>query len=212
MNFPDFHQFPKHIVVAGCFALAGCGGGGGSDSGGSGGGTPTTTFADVDSASTTLFDTYIDASGDPISGVTVTDASAFPSGSVTYEGYIRGEYQSETLIGSVSLTSAFASDTISGSASDFYHETSGAVSGSLTGDGNINTSATGAIPQVTVNLDGTLGIDGVATDTALALDGDFLTLGTNEADAIGGQVEGTLTATGAGAVAFTDGVFVAVQD
>lgn len=183
----------KWIQLASCVALSACGGGSG-DSGDDG--PAFSSFEGISTASATLIDTYIDEQGDPLSGVTTTAQADLPSGSVGYEGYIAGSYDGDRFIGTVTLDVQFDDAEVTGTADNFFHETTGAMSGNLSGTGNINASG----PQVTVTLTGTLD----SNVTQLALDGDFLTYDGIDAAAVAGLVEGNV-----GTSTVDDGIFVA---
>ncbi len=180
--------------------LSACGGSGSSDESTSSYGT----FDEIDADATMAIGAYLDGSVDLQSGVSVTDAGNLPSGSVAYTGFVTGTVDDAALIGTVALTANFATNAVAGSATDFFHETDGAYTGTLSGNGLVNTAATGSTPQVTATLDGNLSNGGNTYATTLAFDGDFLTLGGIEATAIAGLVEGDV-----GGMTYDDGLFAA---
>lgn len=68
--------------------------------------------------------------------ITTTERTELPgSGSATYTGYIGDDTQGGLLIGELSMTATFTGGdggTVTGSATNFQHETNGAYTGTLT--------------------------------------------------------------------------------
>lgn len=177
----------RFLALAGSLALlTGCGGGGDSE---------------VDTFSRMEADARAAAAGyvDPDTGALLAaERSSLPaSGTASYDGYVGGEVDGAGLIGELSLDVTFGvgdNGTITGSATNFQHETDGAYTGTLTvSGGNILPGAPGAEDTVAADLGGTLSNGGTAYSTDIALDGAFMGgTGAETPDAIGGSALGTV--------------------
>jgi hypothetical protein len=192
------------IVTAGALGLlTACG-----SSGGSGGGTtppsaPTyNTFADIEAAATAM--------DGRVSALTPTDRTTLPDGpgaqTATYNGFVRtgslidtGALNGRELTGQLTLTADFATDAISGSASNFLDDTDAAYAGTLTGAGTINKSPA-APSAASLTIAGDIG----GFTSSIALDGEF---GGATAEAISGSAVSTIGTTAVG----LGGSFVAEQ-
>jgi hypothetical protein len=189
------------LALAGTLALlAGCGGGGDSE---------VATFTQMEADARAAAQGYID----PDTGALLAaERTSLPnSGTASYDGYVGGEVDGAGLIGELSLDVAFAvgdNGTITGSATNFQHETQGAYTGTLTvNNGNILPGgAPGTADTVAADLQGTLSNGGDDYATDIALDGAFL----------GGTGPDTPAAVAGGAVGnvgggLFDGIFIVVQ-
>ncbi len=192
----------KYLALAGSVALlAGCGGGG-EDS-------AVNTFLEMDAEARAAAAGYIDPD---TGGLLVSERTNLPqSGSADYSGYVKGEVDNAALVGELSLAVDFGvGDTgpISGSATNFQHETEGAYSGSLAlNNGVIVPGASGSDSDgVAGDLMGTLSNGGNSYDTEIALEGGFLGgSGTDTPNAMAGGAIGTV-----GSELF-DGIFILLQ-
>jgi len=186
-----------------CFTLllSACGGsGGGSDSDLD----PSVSFAELNADAETTIGMFVDANGDLLAGVEVTDPENFPSGNVTYSGFITGSVDNVDLTGALQIEADFDDETFVATADNFIDETDVSYSGSLTGDdGTINTEGDADVPQLVVTIDGSLAAEGETFDTSLALDGDFV----SDGGAAAGLAEGSV-----GSDIFEDGLFAVAED
>ncbi len=120
------HQV-KYLVLAGVIAgLAGCGGSSSS--------TPAVRdYATLVSEKQQMFD----ATGVPVTSTGAIDRDVLArttlpaDGSGTYTGYVSGSANGGELIGELTLNATLGTQEISGSATNFQHETDGAYSGSM---------------------------------------------------------------------------------
>ncbi|MCG3268667.1 hypothetical protein [Yoonia sp. I 8.24] len=190
----------RTFVVSLVLALAACGGSGSDDEATS----SYSSFDQIDADAVVTIGTYIEGNGDL--NAPVTAGAALSSGSVAYDGFIRGDIDGATLTGTVTMNVNFGDASVAGSATDFFHETDGAYEGSLSGSGIVDAGATGTKPQLTATLDGSLTNGSVPFDTTLLLDGDFLTFDGTDGAAVAGLVEGNV-----GTATFDDGLFAAEQ-
>lgn len=193
----------KYLALTGSVAvLAACGGSGG------GSGSTVNTFAQMEAEARAAADGYID----PDTGALLAaERTSLPAGgTASYEGYVGGEVDGAGLIGELSLDVAFApldTATITGSASNFQHETDGAFTGTLAlNNANVLPGAPGGADLLAGDLQGNLANGGTTYATDIALDGSFLGgTGTDTPDAIAGG------AVGAVGGSFFDGVFILLE-
>ena len=182
-------------------ALSACGGGSTSGQGTEGIGNPPSDFAALSNTANGLIEDYINENGVPASGL--TRSTTVPIiGTATYSGYLYGVADDVELIAELELDTNFASREITGTAGSFEASSGATISGELSGDGDIVSSAMNAQPQATIVLRGTLTIAGDAADSAVALDGDFYPSGNDANGAIAGLAEGNI-----GGDALEDGIF-----
>ncbi|WP_133169799.1 hypothetical protein [Yoonia maritima] len=167
-------------------ALSACGG---SDSSPVVGETGPVTYVDFNEMSIdaqTLSSQYIETDGRLL--IERSSAENLPTtGAASYYGFVTGTLEGQGLIGQIAVTADFEGDAITGTASNFIHETNGAYSGTLTAAGLVRTEAHMVITQFSATLEGTLSNDGNDYVTEIALEGDFLTA---DHAAIGGNVVG----------------------
>lgn len=179
----------KYLALAGSVALlAGCGG--------SGGDSEVDTFTQMEADARTAAAGYVDTE---TGALLAAERTTLPTtGTASYDGYVGGDVDGAVLIGELSLDVAFAvgdNGTITGSATNFQHETDGAYTGTLTvSGGNILPGGDPATEDaVAGDLTGTLSNGGTGYATDIALDGAFMGgTGTETPDAIGGSALGTV--------------------
>jgi hypothetical protein len=181
----------KYIALAATVSLlAGCGGSGGGATA-----TPTAlTFSQLTAAATTDAAGIVDlGSGD----VSATERKIVPTtGSATYTGYVSGDVAGDDLIGELSLTANFSgAGSVSGTATNFQHETDGAYTGSLAMPAApINVNGSGD-QEFAGTLAGTLANGGTDYTTNIALTGNFVGGTDNttvQPDAVAGSAIGTV--------------------
>ena len=200
------------LKIAGSLALIGaltaCGSNGSDDTPPptTGGSVTYTSFAEISADADALSSTYVEDDGTLLAKRTL-EAELPTTGAVEYNGFISvsDDMSGENLVGQIALTADFdaAADAISGTASNFIHETNVVYTGDLTvTDGEIRANAPTGDYQFRASLEGQLS-DGVTTyDTVIGLDGNFL--GTDYS-AIGGEALGLVGAD------FMSGNFAAEQ-
>ncbi|WP_141137825.1 hypothetical protein [Actibacterium lipolyticum] len=192
-------------MCAASLALAGCGGGSSSPTAAPPTGVTPASYATVDAAAVAMQDTYTDANGDVLAGVTVaSETEVMNAANATYSGYVGGDLTSGgRLVGELSIAADFASETATSTATNFFHDTDGAYAGTLSGAGIIVPGAPGAVPQLSTTIAGDLTNGGSTHATSIGLEGDFIASG-GDVVAVAGLADGTV---GAG-VLFT-GTFAA---
>ena len=179
----------KSLSITGaCALLAGCGGGSG-DLGGLASydevSTAASAMATANSFDAALGEFTVATRADISGQVTATDAH--------YEGFITDDLGDTSLVGETEMTVDFEQATVTGSATNFYHETDGAYTGTLTLDGGeINTGATASDPDT---LDGTftgsLINAAVNYNTDITISGEFTGgTGATTPSAVGGTADG----------------------
>lgn len=141
-----------------------------------------------------------------------TERTSLPAaGSASYTGYIGDDTQGGVLIGELSMTATFTGGdggTVTGSATNFQHETNGAYTGTLTmSNGTILPGGTAsAADTFQADLGGDLTNNGNTQTVAVLLDGSFFGgTGTDVPTAVAGSGIGTI-----GADSF-DPTFIATQ-
>jgi len=194
------------IGAASAIVLAGCSNGSSSDDNG---GTPITfnSFAEIEPAATAMQTTYTDPNGTLLMGITPATAADIPdSGSSAYQGFISGEIAGDDLIGELTITATFAAGNgaISSEATNFYHETNGAYTGTLTGTGILVQDPPMGVSQVQTDVDGTLSNGGMDFATMIALEGSVIANGSDPVGAIAGTADGSV-----GGDFLDDGIFSA---
>jgi len=163
-----------------------------------------TSFAEIDADATAMQSKYTDANGDLLAGVVRASPSDIPaSGTATYNGFVGGDVAGSDLVGELTVEADIGASTLTSTATGFFHETDGAYSGTLSGNGILTTTSPMGVPQVSTSLDGTLSNGGTDYTTAIALEGDLVSDGTDPAGAMAGVADGFV-----GSDFFT-GVFVA---
>lgn len=194
------------ISAASAVVLAGCSNGDGSDD--SSVAPPTfNSFAEIEPAAAAMQTTYTDTNGALLMGITPATAADIPdSGSSVYQGFVSGEVAGSDLIGELTITAAFAAGngTVDSEATNFYHETNGAYTGTLTGTGILVQAPPMGVSQVQTDIDGTLSNGGTDYMTAIALEGSVIANGADPVGAIAGTADGNV-----GVDFFDDGVFSA---
>lgn len=196
------------VAVAGI--LGGCSNSSSSDDDPISGGTPPVSqpsfasFAEIVVDASAMQDAYTDADGNLLTGITPASAGDIPdTGVVTYDGFIAGDVGGSALIGQLSLEANLGVSTTASTATNFFHETNGAYTGSLTGPGIIAQNAPIGTSQVTATLEGTLANAGTDYVTSIALEGDIIANGADPVGAVAGFADGTVGAE------FFEGVFAA---
>lgn len=131
----------------------------------------------------------------------VTERTTLPaSGSADYTGYIGGDTQGGLLIGELSMTATFTGGdggTVTGSATNFQHETNGAYTGTLAlTNGTILAGGTASDPDtLQADLTGTLTNNGTPQVVDVLLDGSFVGgTGTDVPTSVAGSGIGTIGA------------------
>ncbi|KEO56510.1 hypothetical protein [Thioclava pacifica] len=195
----------KYLVLAGAAAaLAGCGGSGGTTL------TTAPTYAQLLDRATTMADDtgVIDSNTGELIG---TERTVVPtSGTADYKGYVGGEVDGGGFIGELTLTADFSGGgSVSGSATNFQHETNGAYTGALAMPSTGISANLAGDQEFAGTLSGDLTNDGTVNATNIALTGyffggtdDALTQPTTAAGYADGTVGGTL---------LNDGIFIATQ-
>lgn len=164
-------------------------------------------FAEIQPDAVAMLDTYLAPNGDLLPGITPATAGEIPDeSSATYNGFVSGEIDGDSLIGELTINATFAlgNDSLTSEASNFYHETDGAYTGTLSGVGVLIESPPLGVPQIQTNLDGTLSNGGVDYATDIALDGSVIANGSDPFGAVAGTADGSV-----GGIFFADGVFAA---
>lgn len=192
----------KYLALTGSVALLSACGGGGGDS-------TVNTFAQLEADARAAAAGYID----PDTGALLADArNSLPAtGTASYEGYIGGDVDGAGLIGELSLGVEFAAGdngTVTGSATNFQHETDGAYTGTLTvNNGNVLPGGgVGGEDLLAGDLQGSLSNGGTDYATDIALDGSFLGgTGAETPDAIAGGAFGDF------GDSFFEGIFIVTQ-
>jgi hypothetical protein len=176
-------------LVAVVAALAGCGGGG-TDAAVT---SNPPSYADLTTSAQAAAAGLIDLDTGAFAG---TERTTLPnSGAATYTGYVGGDVNGAGLIGELSLTADFATSGVTGSATNFQHETAGAYTGTLgLQGGTILAGAQFGDPdKLYGTLQGDLVNGGTTYASDIALDGSFLGgTGTDVPDAIAGLADGTI--------------------
>ena len=191
------------LKIAGSLALIGaltaCGSNGSDDT--PGGPVTYTNFADISADADALSGTYVEDDGTLLATRTL-EAELPTTGAVEYNGFVTGDVGGSSLVGQIALTADFDGDAISGTASNFIHETAGDYTGTLDATGAVSATAPVGVPQFSATLEGDLTNAGTIHATTIALEGDFL--GTDYG-AIGGEALGLVGAD------FVSGNFAAEQ-
>jgi len=163
-----FHGHPIFVLLG--FLLTACGGGGGDEQ------PSSLTYSDYQAQLSTLQTTW--------SGVAATDPSTLPiSGSATFNGVLSLSVQTSgadlDMAGALTLTSNFATDTLTGNATNFITANDAAMSGSLAITGGVLDRAanTNIAHTFSAAIDGTLGGAGDSYLIQGTLLGDFLGTG-----------------------------------
>jgi len=161
-----------------------------------------TPFPTSQATAAALIDGYLDADGRALPSVTVLDSARIPTtGKATLEGYLTGTTGGLDLVSSFAVIADFEGATLAATAGAFQGSDGGDLGGQLTGLGTITRDTTTPAPQLQMTLTG----DIAGAQTALLLDGAFLTSGSaNTIEGIAGQAEGSV-----GADVFVDGRFAA---
>ena len=152
-------------------------------------------------------------------GSTTEVALTAVAGNASYVGFVRVNdgvlVNPDELVGALKLDMDFNTDTLTGSANNFYHSTNGAYTGDLSLAGGTIADG-GPFPDtLSGDLIGNLTNGGTTYETEILLDGEFqdaFVIGdpfVDAPDAIGGTAVATLDDNGA--VDFYDGSFVAQE-
>lgn len=131
-------------------------------------------FSRIDSDARAMAAPYVDlGTGSLLPGVMPTPAANLPaSGSAAYRGFLSGDIAGDTLVGDLSLVTAFGSPgSVAGWARDFQHERTGTYGGTLIVSGTLSPAA---IPQIVATASGTLENRGTSFPTSIALRGSHL--------------------------------------
>ena len=185
-----------------------------SGCGGSSTGEETSSYVSLSTSALAMADPYVDSDGNLKDGVVArTDVPVV--GSANYAGYIGGELtpagggDAAGIVGELALNANFGTGVVTGSATNFQHETDGAYTGTLTADGTSAISFGGTnLDEDTLGatLSGTLSNGGTNYATDIALDGVFIGgVGAAAPDAVAGYADGTV------GTAILLGAFVAEQ-
>jgi hypothetical protein len=183
----------KYMALVGSMALlAGCGGGGDGDRVNA---DYVALAAEAEAAAEGIVDTETGALAAGVEART----SLPNSGTASYDGYVGGEVGGAGLVGELSLNVNFANNdtgTITGSATNFQHETDGAYAGTLTLEGGTivpGGGGAGSSDSVAGDLDGNLTNGGTIYPTIIGLDGEFVGgTGMDIPTSIGGFAGGTV--------------------
>lgn len=168
---------------------------------------PRVGFATGNAAAVSLIDSYLDASGTPLAGLS-RSSSFVQNGSVTYDGAFVASLGGAGVVGDLSITVPIGEVTgaLTGTASNIQNEVTGYYGGTLQGGGALDPKADADLPQLTLTLTGTL-TDGTGSQTAaLLLDGNFYGEGSDPEAIIAGRVNGAI-----GAAVLDDGLFAATN-
>ncbi len=178
-------QVKTKICAVSLALLAGCGGGGGSSSVTSDD-TPAAavSYAGLTDELTDLQTKYTGATRASLSDIN-------SAANATYTGVVAGTVGGDGLAGELTVNADFGAGTATASATNFVHEVDGAYAGTLTDPiADIQPSATVGSPQFTANLEGDLTNGGNTHATTIALDGDFVSDGTDPVAGITGFADG----------------------
>lgn len=177
------------ISAASTVFLAGCDSNGEATANGFG------SFDEIEPAATAMQSAYTDANGALLLGITPATASEIPdSGSATYNGFVSGEIAGEARIGELKITAAFAvgNNALTSEARNLYHEIDGAYTGILSGVCVLIESPPVGVPQIQINLDGTLSKGGADYATKIALDGRVIANVSDPTGAVAGTADGSV--------------------
>ena len=161
-----------------------------------------TTFAELNADATAMSSQYLDDEGGVAPGASPTTSDLPDSGSSAYVGFLHGDLGTGGVVSEVTMNVSFGTDEVTGTASNFIHETDGAMDGQLTGTGNIDHSSSPTFSPLTLTLSGQLTHAGTVVDSDIALDGDFFAHNGDDVGAIAGMAEGNI-----GDTAIENGVF-----
>lgn len=161
-------------------------------------------FATLSMNADTLQSKYTDGNGNLLAGQSRSAPADIPaSGTANYAGYVAGDVDGSSLVGELTIEAAFATNTISSTATNFIHETDGDYTGDLTGSGPLTRTPPAGVPQVSTTLDGTLSNAGTDYATTIALEGDLTANGSDPVGTVAGVADGLVGAD------FFSGVFAA---
>ena len=186
----------KALILCSPLLAAACGGGGA-------GNVVQVDFSTADAAAMALAASYVDAAGDPASGLT-RSSSFVQTGVVDYAGALRGTLEGNGVVGNLSLSVTFGTGNATGTASQLQNEATGQYAGTLQGSGSVDKTADPGLPQFTMVLAGNLTGTGGPEAATLLLDGNFFDHDSNPEGAVAGAVEGTI-----GGVVLGGGLFAA---
>lgn len=149
-------------------------------------------FAEIAPDAIAMRSAYVDVDGNFLMGVVpATDADIPDSGTAQYLGFVAGDLNGADLIGQLTVDVMFQTETISSSATNFFHETQGAYTGTLAGTGVLVPDQL-LVPQISTSLVGTLTNNSVDYATNIALEGDIVANGVDTAGAIAGYADGNV--------------------